>query len=228
MPVSGPMLQAEARCFGNILEHNDFHLNPLNGWIQRFKDRHGITCKVVSGGAGEANDSSIQAWLNVDVEAILSVHADRDVYNADEGGFFYNWLPNRTLALKGEPCTGRTASKKRVTVLFCDNMDGSYKRRLLLIRKSVRPRFKKRECLPVTHQANSRAWMTQALFSCWLRKFDEEMVAEKRRMVLILDNCNAHNVQENLTAVSLKFFTHNTTAKSQPLDKGVTANVKAH
>lgn len=227
VPVSGPMLQAKARCFGCLLGHDDF--NPLNGWIQRFKDRHGITCKVVSGEAGEVDDASIQAWLNLNVEAILSTHADRDAYNADEAGFFYNLLPNRTLALKGEPCTGRKASKERITVLFCANMDGSDERRLLLIGKSARPRcFKKQKCLPVTYKANSRASMTRELFSCWLRKFDEDMVAEKRSVVLILDNCTAHNNQAKLTAINLKYLPPNTTAKSQPLDQGVIATVKAH
>ncbi|KAG0429964.1 hypothetical protein HPB47_023128 [Ixodes persulcatus] len=53
------------------------------------------------------------------------------------------------------------------------------------------------------------------------------MVAEKRRVILILDNNSARNVPLQLSAVSLKFLPANTTAKSQPLDQGVTATVKA-
>lgn len=64
-------------------------------------------------------------------------------------------------------------------------------------------------------------------FASWLRSFDEAMVAEKRRVVLILDNCSAHNVEPQLSSVSLKFLPANTTAKSQPLDQGVIATVKA-
>ncbi|KAG0445317.1 hypothetical protein HPB47_016809 [Ixodes persulcatus] len=45
--VSGPMLQAKAKSFGHLFEHKGF--DPLNGWIQRFKDRNGISCKVISG-----------------------------------------------------------------------------------------------------------------------------------------------------------------------------------
>nr|XP_037270301.1 tigger transposable element-derived protein 6-like [Rhipicephalus microplus] len=69
--------------------------------------------------------------------------------------------------------------------------------------------------------------MTQDLFTSWLCKFDKDMVAEKRWVVLILDNCTAHNVKPKLTAVNLKFSPANTTAKSQPLDQGVIATVKA-
>lgn len=226
IPVSGPMLQQKAKCLGALLGHDDF--NPLNGWIQRFKDRHGISCKVVCGESGAVDDESIEVWLRLNLESMLSTYTDRDIYNADEAGLFYNLLPNRTLALKGEACSGRKVSKERITVLFCANLDGSDKRRLFVIGKSARPRcFKKRECLPVTYKANKKAWMTQDLFTSWLCKFDEDMVAEKRRVVLILDNCTAHNVKPKLTAVNLKFLPANTTAKSQPLDQGVIATVKA-
>ncbi|KAG0440874.1 hypothetical protein HPB47_016142 [Ixodes persulcatus] len=56
---AGPMLQAKARSFGHLFEHEGF--NPLNRWIRRFKDRHGISCKVISGESGEVDDISIQA-----------------------------------------------------------------------------------------------------------------------------------------------------------------------
>lgn len=108
-------------------------LGTLNGWIQRFKDRHGITCTVVSGESGEVDDTAVQAWLNINLETMFTAHSDRDMYNADEAGLFYNLLPNRTLAMKGEPCSGRKASKERITVLFCANMDGSDKRRLFVM-----------------------------------------------------------------------------------------------
>ncbi|XP_064469855.1 tigger transposable element-derived protein 6-like [Ornithodoros turicata] len=108
-------------------------------------------------------------------------------------------------------------------------MDGSDKRRLLVLGKSARPRcFRKQECLPVVYRANKKAWKTQQLFTTWLQKFDDDMVAEERRVVLMLDNCTAHNEQPKLTAVNLEFLPANTIAKSQPMDQGVIATVKAH
>lgn len=77
------------------------------------------------------------------------------------------------------------------------------------------------------YKANSKAWMTQDLFTGWLQKFDDEMVAQKRRVVLILDNSTADNVQPKLLAINLKLLPANSTAKSQPLDQGVIATVKA-
>nr|XP_037270604.1 tigger transposable element-derived protein 6-like [Rhipicephalus microplus] len=226
IPESGPVLQQKAKCLGALLGHDDF--NPLNGWIQRFKDRPGISCKAVCGESGAVDDESIEVWLHLNLESMLSTYTDRDIYNADEAGLFYNFLPNRTLVLKGEACSGRKVSKERITVLFCANFDGSDKRRLFVIGKSARPCcFKMRECLPVTYKANKKAWMTQDLLTSWLCKFDEDMVAEKRWVVLILDNCTAHNVKPKLTTVNLKFLPASTTAKNQPLDQSVIATVKA-
>lgn len=109
--------------------------------------KHGLaptTVSTVSGESGEVDDASIEAWLIINLETMLSAYSDKDMYNAYEAGMCYNMLPNRTLAVRGEPCTGRKVSKERVTVSFCANMDGSDKRRLFVIGKSKRPRcFKK-------------------------------------------------------------------------------------
>lgn len=70
--------------------------------------------------------------------------------------------------------------------------------------------------------------MTRELFATSLQKFDEDMVSDKRQVVLALDNCSAHHVNLKLSAVSLKFLPANMTAKSQPMDQGVIAVVKAH
>jgi hypothetical protein len=63
----------------------------------------------------------------------------RDVYNANETGLFFNVLPDRTLAYKGESCHGGKHSKDRLTVLLCVNSDGSDKQVPIVIRKSPKP-----------------------------------------------------------------------------------------
>jgi hypothetical protein len=56
-----------------------------------------------------------------------------DVHNADETGLFFNVLPDRTLAYKGETCHGGKQSKDRLTMLLCVNSDGSDKQVLIVI-----------------------------------------------------------------------------------------------
>ena len=47
-----------------------------------------------------------------------------NIFNADEFGLFYQFLPNKTLHLKGEKCSGGKHSKDRLTGLATGNACG--------------------------------------------------------------------------------------------------------
>ena len=99
---------------------------------------------------------------------------------------------------------------------------------LLVIGKSAKPRaFKGAKSLPVQYESNRKAWMTQAIFSEWLKKLDRKMVQKKRKIALILDNCTAHP-QLEMNNIKLIFLPRNTTSKTQPCDAGIIQNVKVH
>lgn len=86
-------------------------------------------------------------------------------------------LPNRTLKFEGEKCPGGKMSKERLTVLVSASMTGK-KMKLIIIGKSRNPRcFKniKSDCLPVTYESNSKAWMTAELWSKILLNWDLEL-----------------------------------------------------
>jgi hypothetical protein len=86
---------------------------------------------------------------------------EHDVYNAEDTGLFFNVLPDRTLAYKGESCHGRKHSKHSLTVLLCVNSDGSDKKVPIVTGKSRKPRcFKNVKKLPTKYHANGSAWMT--------------------------------------------------------------------
>ena len=59
-----------------------------------------------------------------------------DVFNADETGLFWKSLPDKTLHMKGEQCSGGKKSKERITVLVCANMTGIEKLPLIVICKT--------------------------------------------------------------------------------------------
>ena len=73
---------------------------------------------------------------------------------------------------------------------------------------------------------NKKAWMTATIFTSWVRKFDAEMVRQKRKVILFLDNCSAHPTVADLRAVRLQFLPANTTAKTQPCDAGIIRSLK--
>lgn len=79
-------------------------------------------------------------WQRGRLQEILNSYEPRDVFNVDEMGLFYKELPSKTLAYRGEACTGGKRSKERITVLVGANMAGDEKLKLLVVGKSRHPR----------------------------------------------------------------------------------------
>nr|XP_054923015.1 tigger transposable element-derived protein 6-like [Dermacentor andersoni] len=225
VPLSGRVLQQKAQDFACILGHADFKASP--GWLSRFKARHDIVAKVISGEAAAVDPLTTSSWLLTNKE-VLDQYKPSDIYNADETALFYEMLPSKTLDLKGQECRGGKHSKRRVTILLCTNMDGTDQRPLLVIGRSKKPRcFKGNRRLPVQYTANLKAWMSRAIFGSWLEAFDTDMRKAGRSVCLFVDNCSAHHVDDvELGNVRLVFFPPNCTSVLQPLDQGVIRSVK--
>lgn len=68
--------------------------------------------------------------------------------------------------------------------------------------------------------------MTSEIFSGWLRKWDEELQKEKRKILLTVDNCPSHPAVPNLKNIELHFLPANTTSVLQPMDQGIIKNLK--
>jgi hypothetical protein len=133
IPVEGTILRGKANMIAAELNIENF--TASNDWIARFKDRHGLVYKKLARESAVVDSERMEAWLER-LPSLLEGYEQRDIYNADERGLFYNMLPDRTLALKGESCHGRKNSKDRLTVLLCVNSDGSDKQVPIVIGKS--------------------------------------------------------------------------------------------
>lgn len=226
VPLSGAVLQRQAVNFANILGCDSFKAS--SGWLDKFKKRHAIVSKVLCGESASADIVGAATWQEEELRDILERYAAEDIYNADESALFFQMLPGRTLALKGQRCEGGKQSKQRLSILFCVNMDGSDKRVPLVIGKSKNPRCFKGKRIPVTYRSNGKAWMSRAVFKEWLLDFDREMSRKGRHVCLLLDNCSAHHVEDaNPTNVEVRFFPPNCTSLIQPLDQGIIRSVKS-
>ncbi|GBN15367.1 Tigger transposable element-derived protein 6 [Araneus ventricosus] len=104
-------------------------------WLHKFKLRHGITGKTVSGESGDVDCETVNDWIENQLPNLIKGYKQKDIFNADETGLFYNLLPPKTLAIKSDTCHGGKKSKVRLTVLLCANADGSEKLPLLIIGK---------------------------------------------------------------------------------------------
>ena len=129
VPISGPILQLKARELASALGHRGFACST--GWLERFKTRHGIAFRQMSGQAASVTEYMTTDWLRVKLPALLREYQPVDVFNADETGLFWKCLTDKTLHMKGEQCSGGNKSKERITVLVCANMTGTKKLLLL-------------------------------------------------------------------------------------------------
>ena len=149
----------------------------------------------------------VASWYETTLPTLLSQYKLEDIYNADEFGLFYQYLPNKTLHLKSDKCSGGKLSKIRISGLTAANAVGS-KLPMFAIGKSKNPRcFKHVKTLPCRYSSQSKSWMDSTLFEEWVRELDVKFLKEKRKVVLIIDNCPAHPTIGNLTNVKLIFFT---------------------
>ncbi|XP_041361034.1 tigger transposable element-derived protein 4-like [Gigantopelta aegis] len=225
--LSGPLLMQKADELAAKLGHVNFKAN--NAWVERFKQRLGIISKAMHGESAAVNQEVVDNWLTSKLPNYLAVFHPKDIFNADETGLFYKLVPQRTLQLKGEQCHGGKKSKDRITLLVTANMTGTEKLKLLVIGKSAKPRcFKNVRSLPVDYRSNKKAWMTGALFTEWVKDLDKSMKRQKRKILLLVDNCPAHPKVSGLTSITLTFLPPNTTSKIQPKDQGIIANVKVN
>ena len=160
---------------------------------------------------------------------ILGVYLQQDIYNMDETAFFYQLIPDRSLAT--QLWEGGKQSKHQMTVVVCTNATGSDKIPLWFIGKHLHPRCLKNinmNHLGCRSVANKKAWMTGELFREWLQWFGKH-VGTDRGIVLLLDNFSGHT-PSSITPPNIKivFLPPNTTSKLQPCDQGIIHTLQAH
>ncbi len=226
VPVHGPMLQEKAKEFAAKLKIQAFAAS--NGWLEGFKKRHQILFRQISGEGKAVDDDVCSDWMK-QLPDLLQQYNEDDIYNADETALFFKCLPDKTMAFKGEKCSGGKHSKERVSLLLATNMSGTDKLQPLLIGKAAKPRaFKGVKSLPLSYKWNKKAWMTTKIFNEWLQTIDKQMGRKKRKILLFIDNCPAHNNVLPLKNVTVMFLPPNTTSALQPLDQGIIQNFKVY
>ena len=170
----------------------------------------------------------VAAWNETKLRTLLSYYSLENVYNADEYGLFYQCLPNKSYQSKTEKCSGGKHSKIRITGLAVANAVDS-KLPMFVIGKAKKPRcFKNIKTLPYRYHAQKKSWIDDVLFEEWVRDLNKQFESEKRKVTLIIDNCPAHPIIDNLSHIKLVFLPPNTTSVRQPMDQGIIRCFKAH
>ena len=189
--------------------------------MESFKACHNIRCAALCGEATDVDPTVVETWKER-VDIIFDGYQPEDIYNADETGVFYRAMPSKSLAVRGEQCSGGKKSKHRLTLLLACSATG-HKLKPLVIGHSKKPRrFKGKDLntLKVIYRHNKKAWMTSDLFCKWLDIVNNEMIRSNRKIILLVDNCSAHPHVER-SKMKLVFLPPNVTAKLQPCDAGI-------
>ena len=186
---------------------------------------------------GEALDCPDYDEFQRDVlDPLLKQYRPNDIYNADETSFFFRLLASCTYAFEEESVRGskHITSKDRMSLLLCTNMTGTDKRKPLIIGKSHRPTALKRRSisirqLGIEYYSNENGWMTAPIFQCWLKGWNEELIKQKREILLLIDNAPSHIIDDSgYSNIKVQFLPPNTTSQIQPLDQGIIRVTKCH
>lgn len=221
-PINRAILMEKANCLAKKLDEEDFR--ATDGWLTRWKERHGIIYKKLQGEKADADECAAEEWIKTVWPDVLKKFHPNDVYNLDETGLYFRATPDYCMTLKKNPHSAGNKIKERITVALCCNMSGSDKRRPVVIGKSKTPRcFKGVKNIPAEYYSNKSAWMTSVIFEKHLRQWDSKL---KRRIALLVDNCPAHPKLTNLKNIELIFLPSNTTSILQPLDQGIIKTYK--
>lgn len=228
-PLSGPLIRVQAMRFWAVLGGAaDF--GATEGWLSKWKNRHGIRCLTVTGEKLSADSEGANKYKDKFAEMMDDEKLGPDqVFNADETGLNFRKMPTKTLSAKSESeAAGLKCQKERVTVMACSNASGSCKLPLVLIGKSAKPRaIKNLTNLPVSYKSQKSAWMTSTLFAAW---FTDEFVPQVTdflvqrglppKAVLLVDNCAAHPQNLVVGGIRVEYLPPNTTSLIQPMDQG--------
>lgn len=238
-PISGPILKEKALAIHQKIE-NRREFVASEGWIDRWKKRHGVHFASVSGEKLSA-DATGAADFKTKFEEMIAMEelTPEQVYNMDETGLNFKMLPDKTfLSSQEKSGAGFKQNKDRITVGVCSNAAGTHKIPLFVIGKSAKPRAFKNlnpSSLPVYYRSQKSAWMSSDLFSEW---FESEFVPKVKRhlksinlpikAILVLDNAPTHPDKVTCDTADIKiiFLPPNVTSLIQPMDQGVIETFK--
>ncbi|XP_032875006.1 jerky protein homolog [Amblyraja radiata] len=239
MPLTGLMVMKQARKYHEEL-NIEGECEYSEGWLQKFKKRHGIKYLKICGEKASADYDAAERYID---EFAKMVSDDKlspeQIYNADETALYWRYIPRKTLTTVDERApSGFKDAKDRVTVLGCANAASTRMLKLAVLGKSQRPRcFKGVTNLPVHYYVNKNAWVTREMFTNWFNNHfvpaarahcRKAGLVENCKILLLLDNCSAHPPAEVLVKnnVFSIYLPPNVTSLIQPCDQGILRSMK--
>ncbi|XP_072458923.1 tigger transposable element-derived protein 5 [Notamacropus eugenii] len=202
IPLSGPIIQAQAEAFARQIYGPECTFKASHGWFWRWQKRHGISSQRIYGEAEPPPPAPASAPSLPTVKAEPDLvgtgdhpspmpppaptdggYGDEQIYNANVTGLYWKLLPEQATP-PGEGDLGSGGQRwrgDRVTVLLAANLTGSHKLKPLVIGQLPDPpslRHHNQEKFPASYRYSPDAWLSATLLRGW---FFEEFVPGVRR-----------------------------------------------
>uniref|UniRef100_A0A452ICM7 HTH CENPB-type domain-containing protein n=1 Tax=Gopherus agassizii TaxID=38772 RepID=A0A452ICM7_9SAUR len=98
VPISGPILKAQAEKFDHLINGNESKSKASDSWLDRFKKRHTISQVLVSEEIHSADKKAADSYP-IELKKLLEEGCNTadQVYSCDETGLCFKMLPDCTL-----------------------------------------------------------------------------------------------------------------------------------
>nr|XP_035961654.1 tigger transposable element-derived protein 5 [Halichoerus grypus] len=205
VPLSGPLIQAQAEAFARQIYGPECTFKASHGWFWRWQKRHGISSQRIYGEAeplatGPApgppvkqepaqppgsSSGPLPDRAPAPPPPAEGGYGDEQIYNANVTGLYWKLLPEQAAPVAagdlGAGGCGRRWRGDRVTVLLAANLTGSHKLKPLVIGQLPDPpslRHHNQDKFPASYRYSPDAWLSRPLLRGW---FFEEFVPGVRR-----------------------------------------------
>lgn len=81
--------------------YGDTNFKASDQWLTRFKFRHAIAFKRVHGESADIDNDALREWQINTLQPLIGRYHPDQIYNLDETALFFQLLPDRTMAFKG-------------------------------------------------------------------------------------------------------------------------------
>ncbi|GAV47471.1 hypothetical protein ZYGR_0H03140 [Zygosaccharomyces rouxii] len=237
IPVTSPILQdtAQSVWYRIPAEHREGNGCFSYKWITNFLAKMSVNISSME----EQTPKPPKVWTfeeRNELKEYVSQVPPRDIFTLDETFLAYN-LP---LDYAQYEASQMQRKIEVATVMLCCNLDGSEKLKPLVVGKynsyrSFRNYFPEEPQDPVSqsllggkmarrfgisYHSNRKSWLTSNLFHDWLARWDKRLVADNRKIWIVLDDSCSHRII-NLHLKNIELVYTSANSRFLPFNWGV-------
>ena len=226
--LSGKIIRDMANKFYDKLQVPlEERLKLSNGWLDNFRARARLRYFRFYGeeSSVKAGDAALehQRIAKIISSALAEGYKLDDIFNMDETALFYSTAPDYVM--------WRESSKVMLMIALACNATGTERREPLFIGNAKQPSCfnnKTAEDLGFMYSYNKKAWMTSNNFRLFMIRWNDELKATARKIILFVDNFACHEIDPaEVPFIRLVHFAPNSASPLQPLDSGIIRAFKA-